>query len=153
LAALRNFLNNERDKARRVKRGGGVEVVSLDATPAEERYKFEPPSDESPERIFERRWASAVVEQVMQRLHAGFTAPDQAQRFEVLKGFLLDDPRETSYDEAARQLGLSVGAVTSAIHRMRVRFRELFRAEIANTVASAEEVDEEIRHLLTALSG
>ena len=151
LAALNNFLHNERDKALRLKRGGGAKLLSLDEDAAEARYESEPRHDESPERIFERRWANAVVEQVAARLTGEFTVGGQAERFYVLKDFLLGDPREVSYDQAAARLGLSVSAVTSAIHRMRSRFRELFRAEIASTVASPEEVDEEIRYLLGAL--
>ena len=152
LASLQNFLNNEWDKARRLKRGGAVEVFSFDAEPAEERYQFEPFHDESPEKVFERRWAQAVLEQVVARLQEEFTTTKQTQRFEVLKDFLMGDPRNVSYDDAAKRLGLSVSAVTSAIHRMRLRFRDLFRAEITNTVASPDEVDEEIRYLLIASS-
>jgi RNA polymerase sigma factor (sigma-70 family) len=152
LASLNNFLNNERDKTQRLKRGGGAEIFSLDAEPAEERYQSEPVHGESPEKLFERRWAQAVVEQVATQLTREFAAAGQAARFEVLKDFLMGDPRNTSYDEAAERLALSVSAMTSAIHRMRVRFRELFRAEIANTVGSPDEVDEEIRYLAARLS-
>jgi len=151
LASLTNFLNNERDKARRQKRGGGLEVLSLDARQSEERYLSEPAHGESPERLFERQWAHMVVEQVVARLREEFVSPEQAERFNLLKDFLMGDPRHLSYDDAARRLGMSVAAVTSAIHRLRGRFRQLFRLEIANTVDSPGEVDEEIRYLLTAL--
>jgi RNA polymerase sigma factor (sigma-70 family) len=151
LSSMNNFLNNERDKAQRFKRGGGAKVISLDAEPAEQRYLSEPACDQTPEKIFERRWANAVVEQVAKRLTAEFDAAGQAQRFEILKEFLMGEPRDVSYDEAAKRMGVSVSAMTSAIHRARLRFRDLFRAEIANTVNSPEEVDDEIRHLLAAL--
>jgi RNA polymerase sigma-70 factor (ECF subfamily) len=151
LASLNNFLNNERDKAQRIKRGGGAEIISLDAEPAEQRYLTEPGHGETPERIFERRWAAAVVEQVAQNLTAEFAAAGLGQRFEVLREFLMGEPRGASYEDAAGQLGMSVSAVTSAIYRMRQRFRELFRMEIANTVGAPEEIDDEIRYLLAAL--
>lgn len=153
LASLNNFLNNERDKVQRIKRGGGAQFIYLDAEPAEERYLAEPAHDHSPEKIFERRWANAVVEQVALNLTAEFAAAGLAQRFEVLKGFLMGESRDVSYEDAARRLGMSVSAVTSAIHRARQRFRELFRAEISNTVSTPDEVDDEIRHLLNALGG
>jgi len=151
LASLTNFLNNERDKAQRLKRGGGLEIFSLDAAQGEERYQAEPAHAESPLVLFERQWARAVLEQVVARLREEFQAAGQAQRFEVLKDFLMGDPREVSYTDAANRLGMSVSAVTSAIHRFRLRFRELFRTEIAQTLDGPEEVDEEIRYLLAAL--
>ncbi len=152
LASLANFLNNERDKAGRLKRGGGAEIFSLDAT-VEQRYEAGLVDGESPDRLFDRRWASAVVEQVAARLRAEFAQANQAERFDVLKDFLTGDPRSVSYEDAATKLGLSVSAVTSAIHRLRARFRELFREEIANTVSGTDEVEEEIRHLAAALAG
>ncbi|HEX3626335.1 MAG TPA: sigma-70 family RNA polymerase sigma factor [Verrucomicrobiae bacterium] len=153
LASLNNFLNNERDKAQRIKRGGGIQFIYLDAVPAEDRYLAEPAHDENPEKIFERRWANAVVEQAVRNLTAEFVAAGLAQRLEVLKVFLMGEPSDASYEEAARRLSLSVSAVTSAIHRARQRFRELFREEISNTVSAPDEVDDEIRHLLNALDG
>ncbi|HVU99970.1 MAG TPA: sigma-70 family RNA polymerase sigma factor [Verrucomicrobiae bacterium] len=152
LASLNNFLNNERDKARRFKRGGGAEVLSLDAQVAEDRYEAGLVHGESPEKLFERRWAQAVVEQVAAKLSAEWAAAGHSNRFEILKDFLMGDPRDVSYDDAAKKLGMSVSAVTSAIHRLRSRFRELFRSEIANIVESPAEIDEEIRYLAAALA-
>jgi RNA polymerase sigma-70 factor (ECF subfamily) len=153
LASLTNFLNNERDKAQRLKRGGGVEILSLDFEQGEERYWSEPASQESPETIFDRQWAQAVVEQVAERLRAEFVLAGQGERFAALKDFVMGDSPEVSYTEAAGLLGISVSAVTSAIHRMRGRFRELFQDEIAHTVEAPEKTEEEIRHLLMALGG
>jgi RNA polymerase sigma factor (sigma-70 family) len=153
LASLTNFLNNERDKLRRLKRGGGIEILPLEVERGEERYQAEPASKESPETIFERQWAQTVIEQVAARLNEEFTAAGQADRFGVLKDFLMGDSEHLSYADAGSRLGLSTTAVTSAIHRMRGRFRELFRAEIANTLDSPDNLDEEIRHLLNALGG
>ncbi|MGA2246060.1 MAG: sigma-70 family RNA polymerase sigma factor [Verrucomicrobiota bacterium] len=151
LASLTNFLNNERDKRQRLKRGGGVEIVSLDLEAGEARYRAEPATVDSPERIFERHWAQAVVEQAAGRLQAEFRAAGQGERYEVLKNFLMGDSQTCQYTDAAAQLGISVSAVTSAIHRLRGRFREVFHEEIANTLDRPEQAEEEIRHLFAAL--
>jgi RNA polymerase sigma-70 factor (ECF subfamily) len=152
LASLNNFLNNEWDKARRQKRGGGRGMVSFDGLSAEERYQVEPPDEATPERLYERRWAQAVLAQAVARIGAESRAAGMEQRFEVLKDFLMGDAAGTSYEAAAARLELSVSAVTSAIHRLRTRFREVFREEIAQTVADPREIEEEIRHLLVGLS-
>lgn len=151
LASLNHFLANEWDKSQTQKRGGGHEIISLDAELAEERYDREPGHDLSPEKIFERRWAQTVLENVLKRLRAEFDVAGQVKRFDTLKGFLLDERGATPFAEAAQQLGMNEAAVKSAVHRMRKRFREMFREEIENTVASPTEVDDEIRHLILAL--
>lgn len=151
LAALNNFLNNEWDRSQRLKRGGGAEVFSFDSMSAEQRYALEPAHSDSPEKIFEREWAQTVLERVVTRLQQEFEGAGQGARFEVLKVFLLHNSRSVSYDLAAQQLGLTVNAVTAAVHRMRHRFREVFRAEITQTVVGPDEVQEEIRHLLASL--
>jgi RNA polymerase sigma-70 factor (ECF subfamily) len=148
LTSLKHFLSDEWDKSQAQRRGGGQRVLSLDEEAAEGRYELEPVDSATPESIFEQRWAHTVLGVVVDRL----AAESEERRFEVLKGFLLDEKGDVSYDEAAKQLGLSVSAVTSAIHRMRGRFRALLYEEIANTVATPEEVEPEIRHMLSALS-
>lgn len=152
LASLNNFLNNEWDKSQRLKRGGGLNVFSFDGVPADERYRLEPIHGESPEKLFERRWAEVVLERVIDRLRKESENAGQLARFEVLSPFLMSSSKATSYQSAAERLGLSVNAVTAAVHRMRLRFRELFRGEIANTVPSPEDVQDEIRSLLSALT-
>ncbi|HVV69996.1 MAG TPA: sigma-70 family RNA polymerase sigma factor [Verrucomicrobiae bacterium] len=152
LASLNNFLNNEWDKAQRLKRGGGAEIFSFDGVPAEERFLLEPTHGQSPERLFERRWAETVLKQVVANLAEEFRKAGQSERFEALRGFLMAGAREAPYEEVAARLGMTVTAVTAAVRRMRLRFRELFRAEIAHTVQKPEEVDDEIRYLLGALS-
>ena len=152
LASLNNFLNNEWDKGRRLKRGGGREILSFDGMTTEERFQYEPPDETTPEKIFERRWAQAVLEQAVARMADELRAVGMTERFEVLKDFLMGDARDGSYEGAAARLNLTVSAVTSAIHRLRGRFREVFREEIAHTVAHPDEIDQEIRHLLGALS-
>ena len=147
LTTMSHFLANEWEKGQAQKRGGGVHVLSLDDADAEQRYQLEPVDRTTPETLFERRWAQTVLSVVLDRL----AAETDEKRFEVLKGFLLEDKGEISYDDASRQLGISVTAITSAIHRMRGRFRALFFEEVANTVEKPEDVEQEIRHLLAAL--
>lgn len=150
IAALKHFLANEWDKTRAQKRGGGCLVLSLDEADAEGRYLEEPMDEATPETIFERRWAEAVLEKVFNRLRAEFDGADPAGRFAIVKPFLLGGG-DGAYAEAAARLGISETGARSVVHRLRRRFRDLMRAEIAQTVGSAEEVDEEIRHLLAAL--
>lgn len=148
LASMTNFLVNEWEKAQAQRRGGGVKALSLDEAAAEQRFELEPVDYNTPETLYERHWAQTVVDVVVERL----AAETEEMRFEVLKGFLLEDKGAVSYDAAAEQLGLSVSAITSAIHRMRSRFRALLLEEVANTVEKPEDVEEEIHHLLMALA-
>lgn len=148
LTSFTNFLANERDRKLRLKRGGHLTFLSLDAeAEAEERYKLEPVSHETADRLFEQRWAQTIMESVL-----GHLADEmEPGRFEVLKGFLLGE-EDVSYAAVAAHLGLSVPAVTSAIYRMRARFGVLLREEIAHTVTSEDEVEEEIRQLIKVLT-
>lgn len=149
LTSLTHFLSDEWDKSQAQRRGGGRQIISLDEAAAEGRYELEPGDQATPEDLFEQRWAQTVLGVVVDRL----AAESDEKRFEVLKGFLLDDKGDVSYDEASKRLDMSVPAITSAIHRMRVRFRVLLYEEIANTVETPEEVEAELRHMLTALGG
>ncbi len=152
LGSFNHFLSDQWDKERRLKRGGGREIIALDGVTAEERYQFEPRDDQTPERLFERRWAQAVLAQVGERLRRECRVAGTEQRFEVLKDMITGDTGAGSYDAAAARLGMSVSAVTSTLHRLRERFRQVFRDEIAQTVGHPEEVDEEIRYLVGALA-
>jgi RNA polymerase sigma-70 factor (ECF subfamily) len=147
---MNNFLANEWRRSQRVKRGGAIALFSLDEQDAEQRFVAEPLDDATPERLFLRRWVDTVLDQVMDRLREELTANGYAGRFEILRDFLVRDSG-VSYEEVAEQLGLSLNAAGSVIHRLRSRFRQLFRHEIAQTVASPDEVDDEIRCLLGAL--
>jgi RNA polymerase sigma-70 factor (ECF subfamily) len=152
LAGLGNYLANEWDRASRQKRGGGGQFLSLDlAEGAETGYQLLPVDTDSPDRLYDRRWAQAVLEAVLGRLREEFERRHGNGRFDVLKQFLFYDQRETSYADAAGRLGLSEPATKSAIYRLRQRYGVLFAEEIAQTVEKPEEVDDEIRHLLAAL--
>jgi RNA polymerase sigma factor (sigma-70 family) len=153
LTRLKHFLSDERKKVHAQKRGGGQTIVSLDAELAEERYCAEPATELTPELIFDRRWALAVMEQTVSRLRAEYVLADRAELFEELRHFQPGEKGDCSYAEVAVRLGLSESAVKSAIYRLRQRHRDLLREEISHTVATPFEVDEEIRHLISMLSG
>ena len=153
LTSLKNFLTDEWDKAHAQKRGGGLAVLSLDEPPAESRYQLEPADESSAERIFERRWAMTLLEQALARLEAEHAALGKRRLFDELHVILLGEKPTLTYADVGARLGMTEGAVKVALHRMRRRYRELTRAEIANTVASPGEIDEEIRYLFSVLSG
>lgn len=145
LASLEHFLSHERDKERTLKKGGGARTLSLDADVAETRYRHEPADPLTPELVFERRWGLTVMERAMERLQTEFA--DQPERFEQLKP-CLTGANADRYREMAVALGMTENSVKAAVHRLRQRYGRLLREEIAETVASAAEVDEEVRHLL-----
>jgi RNA polymerase sigma-70 factor (ECF subfamily) len=149
-AACNHFLANEHDRARAKKRGGGRRVLSLGAADAEGRYRAEPADDLTPEKLFERRWALALLQQVMTRLRDEFEAKGKGRLFDRLRGFLVGE-KGGGYRRAADELGLSEGAVKVAVHRLRQRYRALLREEIGRTVATPEQVEEEVRELFAAL--
>ncbi|MFO1500223.1 MAG: sigma-70 family RNA polymerase sigma factor [Verrucomicrobiota bacterium] len=149
LTSMSHFMANERDKAQAQKRGGGAQVFSLEAASAEERYRLEPVERTTPETLFEQRWAQALLGVALDRL----AAETEEARFEVLKSFLLEEKGAISYDQAAAQLGVSPAAITSAIYRMRARFKALLVDEVTKTVDTPEAVEPELRQLLAALNG
>jgi RNA polymerase sigma-70 factor (ECF subfamily) len=151
LAACNHFLANERDRARAKKRGGGQTVISLDAADAKERYRREPADDLTPEKLFERHWALALLQQVMARLRDEFEAKGKGHLFNRLRGFLVGE-RGSGYRQAADALGLSEGALKVAVHRLRQRYREMLYEEIGRTVGTKDEIEGEIRELFTALA-
>ena len=152
LVALKRFLANEWDRARAQKRGGGRTLLSLDTESAERRYRIEAGPGESADRIYDRRWALAMLDNSMTRLRGEFVAAGRAEEFERLKVFLTAERGSLSYGDIAATLGTSEGAARVAVHRLRKRFRELFREEIAHTIAAPEELEEEIRYLMSALA-
>ncbi|RPJ69220.1 MAG: sigma-70 family RNA polymerase sigma factor [Desulfobacteraceae bacterium] len=153
LAALKHFLANEWDKGNAQKRGGQVQFLSLEHEAAESRYWEEPASGLTPETLYEQRWACVLLERVMQRLAADFAAAGKGEFFEALKAFLVGESRSETYAELANKFGVSEGALKMKVQRMRHRYQRLLREEIAHTVASPEEVEDEIRYLFRVLSG
>ena len=151
LASMKHFLANEWDRANRLKRGGGQTVLSLDAETAEARYALEPADPVTADRIFERRWALTLLEQVLERLRWEFAAAGKEKLFDEFKAALTGGKMD--YPEIAARLNLNEGAVRVAVHRLRLRYRDLVRAEIAETVATEDEVDAEVQHLFAALAG
>jgi RNA polymerase sigma-70 factor (ECF subfamily) len=151
LTCMKFFLADEGDRVRALKRGGGA-VLSLEMSSGEERYEREPAHEETPERIFERRWALSVLDRVIDRLRAEFMQHGRQEHFERLKVCLLG-ASDMPYAALARELNTSEGALKVAIHRLRKRYRELFRQEIAETVADLGDVDSELRFLAAVLTG
>jgi RNA polymerase sigma-70 factor (ECF subfamily) len=149
LASMKHFLANARDHAQAVKRGGGRTTLSLDADTAESRYANEPFDSLTPERIYDRRWALTLLEQVMASLREEYVLGGKQSLFEHLKPVLV--AQAAPYAEIGRDLKMSEGAVKVAAHRLRQRYREILRTQVAQTVASPEELEEELRDLLKAL--
>lgn len=150
LTSLKFFVADEADRQRAQKRGGGL-LVALEFSSGEERYQREPSHDETPERIFERRWAISVLERVVEKLRNEFLQHGRPEHFDRLKVFLLGQS-DTPYAALAREMNTSEGALKVAIHRLRKRYRELFRQEIADTVADPSDVESELCFLAEALS-
>jgi RNA polymerase sigma factor (sigma-70 family) len=153
LASLQKYLSDEADRARCLKRGGGVEFVHLDLEGAEDRYGLEPVDTLSPEKIFDARWAMALIGEALNRLGREYDSQGKATTFQALRAFL--DPINTkslpSYEEVAAQLQVSVGALKTLIHRLRKQYTALVREEISRTVSNSADVDAEIHQLCEAL--
>ncbi len=152
LTTLTNFLRNEWDRRTTMKRGGGQPVLSLDELEPEERYRLEPVDKLTPEKLFERRWALTLLEQVLTRLQLEYRDTGREEVFGVLEPALTGEVSQELYATAQCVLGISSGAARVAVHRLRRRFGELLRAEIAQTVSGPFEVEEEIRHLFAAIA-
>jgi RNA polymerase sigma-70 factor (ECF subfamily) len=152
LASMNHFLSDEWDKSRAQKRDGG-QLISLDLESAETRYLRQPDDTLPAEKAFERRWALTVLEQVYERLRHDYTSENKGELFEALRFSLMGERSEVPYAELARQLNMNEGAVKVAVHRLRQNYRKRLRAQIAETVATPEEVEEELRCLLRAVAG
>ncbi len=152
MVALKRFLANEWDRAHREKRGGHALHFPLDTELAESRYHAEPPLELPADRVYERRWALTLLENTMDRLRDESARGGKTAEFDRLKICLTADKAGIAYADLARDLGSSEGAARVAVHRLRRRFREIFREEVAHTVAASEDIEEEMRHLLSALA-
>jgi RNA polymerase sigma factor (sigma-70 family) len=152
LMTLSRFMANEWDRANRLKRGGGQEILSLDEADTEHRYQSEPADEMSPERAYKRQWAMTLLEQVLIRLESEFLEADKPRVFAELKVFISGERGQSSYFDVGERLGKTEAAVKVAVHRLRARYRELLRMEIANTVASPDAIEDEIRDLFAAVS-
>ncbi len=152
LAAFRHYVANEYDRARAEKRGGGYRTLSLDFDDAEVRYRHEPVDPQTPERIYERRWALTVLDRALDRV-AGEYGMGRRAWFDRLQPFLAAEAHELSCTRIAAELETTENAVRVALHRLRRRFREALRAEVAETVANTEETEDEIHFLFTAVGG
>jgi RNA polymerase sigma factor (sigma-70 family) len=153
LTSLKRFLVNDWHRACTARRGRGQPVISFDGLDAESRLLLEPADDGAPELTFERHWAEAVLAKVLARVETEFRTAGKAEQFAVLKGFLGADHAPPSYAKASEELGLNEAAVKMAVSRLRGRYRELLREELAHTVARPEDVDEELRHLIAVMKG
>ena len=149
LSSLKFFVADEGDRQRAQKRGAGAVVLQFAS--GEDRYQREPGHDETPERIFERRWALSVLDRVVDKLRDEFVQHGRPEHFDQMKQFLLGYS-DAPYATLAREMNTSEGALKVAIHRLRKRYRELFRLEIADTVADPTEIESELRYLASVLT-
>jgi RNA polymerase sigma factor (sigma-70 family) len=153
LASLQNYLSNEAERARCLKRGGGAEIVYLDIERAEERYSVELVETLTPEKIFDARWAMALLGEAMNKLNQEYLAQGKATTFEALNAFLdpINSKELPTYEDVAERLKISVGSVKTLIHRLRKQYTAFVREEISRTVSDSAEVDTEIHQLCEAL--
>lgn len=152
LAALKNFLVNEWKQAHRQKRGGGMTMLSLDWETADTQFQVVAQNELNPDQAFDREWALALLGQVIERLQAECETAGKGKLFEQLKMFLAAGKSETAQSEVAKALGMEEGAVRVAVHRLRKRYRELLRDEIAHTLSDPALVNEEMRALFGAFA-
>jgi RNA polymerase sigma factor (sigma-70 family) len=152
LASLKHFLANEWDKSQRQKRGGGVTPLSLDWQTADTQFQIAATAEPSPDKAFDREWALTLLAKVIERLRAECEADGKLKQFEALKVFLTVGKGALSHGDAAKLLGTDETAVRVAVHRLRKRYRQLLRDEIAQTLSDPAQVDEEMRALFGAFS-
>jgi RNA polymerase sigma-70 factor (ECF subfamily) len=152
LGAMKHFLASDWHHRQAQKRGGGRSPISFDAFSAEERYRNEPADPETPEALFDRRWALTLIERALEDLRCEAVDQGNERSFAVLRDALTMEPRKESYKQLARRLGTTEGAVKTAVHRLRVRYRKLLRSRIADTVESEDDIDHELDNVFAALA-
>jgi RNA polymerase sigma-70 factor (ECF subfamily) len=151
LVSLKHFLTNERNKVRATKRGRGQPLISLEEIIEQQRFQLEPFEALTADEIYERQWATTVLDQVLARLEADYRGSGRGQLFDYLKVLLTDEPGRLSQGEIGEKLGMTENAVKQSFHRLRLQYREILREEIAHTVATSSEVEDELRHLIAVL--
>lgn len=149
MSSMQRFLADDHDRRNRLKRGGGVRFLEIDGLDAEARYACEPATDVTPERAFEQRWVVTLLERVLGRIEAEVRAEGMGERFEALRGFLVEDRGGVAFAEMATRLNMTEAAVKGVVRRLRARYRELLREEVGQTVEDPADVDAEIRYLLS----
>ncbi len=152
LGSLKHFLAHEHERATALKRGGGRSVVSLDSFDPEERYALEPSDTATPEAIFDQRWALQQIENALKHLRTEYASAGRGGLFDLLKDYVWGDKNALTLAEIAERLDLTEEAIKKSVQRLRQRFRDSLRAEVAQTVAAPDQIDEELRHLRAALS-
>jgi RNA polymerase sigma-70 factor (ECF subfamily) len=152
MTSVQNFLRNEYDRTQAQKRGGGQLWISLNQTGAEEQYQIEPVAESDPAKSFERRWATVLLETVLARLRLEYVETGRGALFDSLQTHFWGDADSVPYSRLAEQSGLTIANVKVIAHRIRERYREILREEIAHTVSQPEEVDDEIRYLMRVVS-
>jgi len=153
LTCVKNFLADQSDRRNAEKRGGGTAFLPLELEDGENRYNKELIDNDTPEKLYERAWAQTLIARVNDNLRTAFSREGRADQFDQLKQYLPGGAGPEPYSDAARELGASEGALKVAVHRIRRRYREMFRTEIANLVSRTDQVDEEVRYLLQVLRG
>jgi RNA polymerase sigma-70 factor (ECF subfamily) len=151
VTAFKHFLSKEWEKAKALKRGGGLAPIPLDFAAADSSLGIEPATHLTPEQFYDQQWAITLLAHIMDRLQSEFEQDGKGGQFDILKGRLVGDHDGASYDEAAAALGMNEAAARKAVARMRRRYRELLREEISQTVSQPEDVDDEIRNLFATL--
>ena len=152
LTSFKHFLSKERDKARTQKRGGGRLPLSLDLASGESRYLSGPYATLTPEQLYDRQWAVALLDRVMRRLADEMRESGKADQFDQLKEFMVGDSKGTTYAKTAKSLGTTEAAAKMVTHRMRKRYRELLRQEVVETLAHVADAEDEIRSLFATFS-
>lgn len=148
LCALSHFLSNQRDREQAAKRGGGGQIASLEEITTERLRQLEPASDLTPDKLFDQRWAMTVLDEALNALRQEMADEGRSAQFEGLKAYLIDDPGEGDYGTTAVKLGAKTKSVAVMVFRLRQRYRELVRAEVAHTLCNPLDVDEEMGQLL-----
>ena len=153
LAAASHFLSNQRRNARTLKRGGNRRLLALNFASGERRYSLEPFHELTAEKIYDRRWAMTLLDQVLDKLHGESVAAGKQELFDTLTPYLGGSRQTVPYQDVARRLKMTEGAVKVAVHRLRRRCRDVLRDEIAQTVADPAEIDDELRSLFASVRG